>query len=101
MLYFKIKVGFGPNDFIPIDEEDYRKAVIAQVTGKVAIFKGGETASGSAILTILPDYGRSMGYKREYEVELSEVHRKMLDEFREFGERIKLEVGGEVKKLGP
>lgn len=96
MLYFKVKVGFGANDYISIEIEDYPKAVRAQVTGKVAIFKGGETVSGSAIQAILPDYTRSMGFKKEYQVNLEEVPKKLIKEYEEFGEKISL---GEHTKL--
>lgn len=99
MLYFKVKVGFGPNDFISIDQEDYPKAVRAQVTGKVAIFKNGETASGSSIQTILPDYGKSMGYKREYQVSIDEVPQKLLKEYESFGKSVQVGLDNGVKKL--
>ena len=47
MLYFKIKTGFGPNDYITIDQEDYVKATKAQITGKVAMLKGARNLSGN------------------------------------------------------
>lgn len=97
-LFFKVKVGFGANDFISVDQEDYPKAVRAQVTGKVAIFKNGETASGSSIQTILPDHSRSLGYKREYEVALSEVPKKLLVAYEEFGKKVQLGLEGEIPK---
>ncbi len=93
MLYFKVKTGFGVNDFISIDSDDYPKAVRAQVTGKVALFKNGETASGSSIQTILPDYGRSLGYKREYQVSHDEVPKKLLGEYEKFGKESKQALG--------
>lgn len=98
MLYFKVKL-FGGHDHISIDEEDYKKAVVAQVTGKVAIFKNGETVSGSSIQSVLKDYGRSMGYKREYSVEESEVPKELLKKYDEFGKNVQLGLGNEVKRL--
>lgn len=98
MIYFKVKVGFGPNDYVSIDQEDYSKAVRAQVTGKVAIFKNGETVSGSSILTILPDHGRSLGYKREYQVSLDEVPKKLLKAYEDFGKTVQAGLQ-DVKRL--
>lgn len=98
-LYFKVKVGFGANDFISIDEEDYKKAVIAQVTGKVAIFKNGETASGSSILSILPDHTKSLGRKPEYPVSLDEVPKELLKNYKEFGSQVQLSINSSLKQL--
>lgn len=98
MLYFKVKVGFGQNDYITIDQEDYVKAVRAQVTGKVAIFKNGETASGSSIITILPDHTKSLGRKPEYPISLDEVPKKLIKAYEDFKQSVQLGIG-EIKKL--
>ncbi len=95
MLYFKVKTGFGPNDYIPITQEDYGKAVRAQVTGKVAIWQNGETTSGSSIQGIIRDYSRSLGYKPEYQVSLDEVPKKLIEKYDELHKQI----GEDTKKL--
>lgn len=100
MLYFKIKTGFGANDYISIDQEDYVKAVRAQVTGKVAMLKGARNISGSAIQLILPDYGKTMGYKPEYPISERDTPKEILKQFDDLEIKTKSELGmGEVKKL--
>jgi hypothetical protein len=65
MKYYRIKFGYGKDDFISADEEETRKALIAQVTGQVAILSEG-TIAGNNIMAIIPDYQREMGWHREY-----------------------------------
>ncbi len=67
MKYFKVKIGYGADDFISIDQTELRKAVIAQVKGGVVIFNEGSVA-GNSIISVLPDYNREMGYHRDYKL---------------------------------
>jgi hypothetical protein len=67
MRYFKVQKGYGADDYISIDETELRKAIIAQVKGQVAIFREG-TVSGNSIMSITPDWNRTMGWKRDYKL---------------------------------
>lgn len=67
MKYFKVQKGYNVDDYISIDETELRKAIIAQVTGKIAIFSEG-TIAGNSIMSITPDYNRQMGWKRDYKL---------------------------------
>jgi hypothetical protein len=67
MKYFKVQKGYGVDDYISIDETELRKAMIAQVKGQVAIFREG-TVSGNSIMSITPDWNRTMGWNRDYKL---------------------------------
>lgn len=65
-MLFKVKHGFENQDFIKIDESELEKAIYAQMSGKVGIFKGG-TVRGSNIISITPDWGFNAGYELQAE----------------------------------
>ncbi len=67
MMYFKVKIGYGDNDFISIDETELNKAIRCQIKGTVALFGEG-TVAGNHIISITPDYNRLMGYNPCYKL---------------------------------
>lgn len=78
MKFYRVQTGFGPDDFISIDETELEMCVRAQITGKVAVTKEG-TVSGSIIQKITPDWNRVLGYNRLYKLQG--------EDYRDIGER--------------
>jgi hypothetical protein len=63
--YFKLIRGYGPEDYIGIDETELEKAQYCFLEKKDAIFSGG-AIRGSEIKAIQEDYHRTMGWNRGY-----------------------------------
>lgn len=102
MKYFKVKIGFSNDDFISIEGSELKKAVIAQVTGKVVIFKEGSIA-GNSIISVLPDYNKEMGWNRDYKLGAEDyrcIGDKRVEESRLLIENAVNEANG-VKPLNP
>jgi hypothetical protein len=96
MKYFKVQKGYGSDDFISIDETELRKAMVAQVKGQVAIFKEG-TVSGNSIVSITPDWNRTMGYHRDYKLtgeDYTYIGEKRVEESRKLLENTLNEIMG-------
>jgi hypothetical protein len=101
MKYFRIKIGFEPNDYISIDETEYESAVKAQITGKVCITKEG-TISGNNIISIKPDWNRVMGFKPDYQLvgeDWDYIGKKRVDEYRSFEHFINTNVQRKLEGL--
>lgn len=107
MKYYRVKFGFGVDDFIVIDESELSKALRCQVNGTIAIFKEGSVA-GKNIVAIIPDINRLMGWNRTYQPnaeDYGEISEKELNEHRMLMEKTLLQITGkqpdENKNLPP
>ena len=101
--YFKVKIGFDKNDVIEITDAELGIALRAQVSGRVAIFRGG-TVAGNNIISILPDWNKELGLNRSYQLtdeDFRQIGKKKINEYREVfaGETKKLGVGNDKKLL--
>lgn len=72
MKYYRVKTGYHADDFISIDETELERAIMAQGTGKVAVFKGG-TVAGNHIMTIKTDLHKIMGFNPLYEMKAGDL----------------------------
>lgn len=73
-MYFKIKIGYSPNDFISIDNlVDLEKAYQAFLTGNRVIFNNGRACRGQDIMSIQEDWHREMGWNKNYRDEEGNV----------------------------
>lgn len=83
--YFKIKFGYGNDEFISIDETELKKAIEIHLTGKNGVFKEG-SISGKNVIAIVPDWNKAMGWKRDYKLtgeDYTEIGNKREDEYRD------------------
>jgi len=98
MKYFRVKTGYGKDDFISITEDDLPMAIRAQVTGRVAIFDEG-TVAGNHIMAIIPGYQREKGWARDYQLtgeDYDEIGRASINEYRELLEKTKINVQSQL-----
>ena len=107
MLYFKVKIGYEPDDVVFIDESEYGMALKAQISGKIAVFKEGTTIGGNSIISISPDYLKMTGYELDDVTNIKEFQdqkKKCIEDVREFLQKSKIEVekqlDGGTKLLG-
>jgi hypothetical protein len=108
MKYFKVKTGYGVDDFIIVDETEVSKALRAQINGTVVICKEG-SISGKSIITITPDVNKLMGWNRSYQPtseDYGDVPEKLINEHRQLLENTVLQITGKqseenVKNLHP
>lgn len=104
MKHFKVKFGYGANDFYSIPETELDKALRAQINGTIFVCEEG-TIAGNNIMAIHPDYNTLMGYNRDYQLtgeDYQEVGADTIKEHQQFLHKTKLEAlgGGSQRALG-
>ena len=88
-LSFRVKIGYGANDFVSIGQEEYVRAVKAQIKKTVFMPQSGGSISGGSIISVLPDWNKELGYNSDYQLkaeDLQEVPRIRQAKYREFME---------------
>lgn len=98
MKYYRVKFGYGKDDFISVDETELAMAVRAQITGKIGAFKEG-TVAGNSIMAIIPDYQREMGWSRDYQLtgeDYDEIGPQNQREFQNLLEETKYQVNQQL-----
>ena len=104
MKYYRVKYGFGKDDFYSVDENELPKALRAQVNGTILVCSEG-TIGGNNIMAIQPDYNRLLGYNRDYSLtgeDYAELPANAKREYMGFLEDTKysaLGSGNEIKRL--
>lgn len=105
MKYYRVKTGYGKDDFISVSEKELPMALRAQITGKVGVFDEG-TITGNYIISITPDLQREMGWARDHQLDsddYAEIGKEKVNEYRLVLESTKNEVheqlNGAQKKL--
>lgn len=64
--YFKVRFGFGVNDFVSVKDEEVEKAIYAQVKG-TPVRLGDSFVNGKNIVSITPHYHKYTGWYDSYE----------------------------------
>lgn len=103
-LYFRVKTGYGVNDFVSIDQSEYGKAVRAQIKKSVVIFGGRGSVSGASIISVSPDWNRELGYHSDYQIkgeDMAEVPRLRQAQYREFSGTEGINIERQLRGLPP
>ena len=80
-MKFKIIHGYGPEDYIEIDQSEVQKAYYCFLGKKDSVFSGG-AIRGANIQAIKPDYHRTMGWNKSYRLspeDYDDMNRKGID----------------------
>lgn len=99
MKYYRVKVGFLPEDFIQIDETELEMCLRAHVTGKVALTKRGGSVSGNLIQRVYPDLHKILGVNPVYKLQPEDYQllpKKIVEEHEAFQEEAQLRVGSQL-----
>jgi hypothetical protein len=64
-LFYRVKIGLGPDDFVSISEDELKRTLNAQIKGTIVVLREGSVA-GNSIISITPDYNRVLGLNRDY-----------------------------------
>jgi hypothetical protein len=89
MKYFRIKYGYGKNEFFSVPETDVAKAMYAMTRGTIFSCSSG-TVAGKSIIAITPDYHRFLGVNPDYELQGEDFRQIGNSKMREFEEIIAL-----------
>src|SRR3990167_3692730 len=103
-LYFRVKIGFGTNDYLSIEQDEYSKAVRAQIKKSVVIFKNHGSVSGANIISVLPDWNKELGYNNDYQIkgeDMNEIPRIKQNQYREFTQIENVNVERQIQGLQP
>jgi len=66
--HFKVIYGFGPNDYVSIDENDLVKAQVMFMEGKGRAQFGDTAIRGQDIIRIVPDWHAHFGWNKGYKM---------------------------------
>lgn len=73
MRYFKIKTGYGANEYVSINETELEKAYGVFLTDGKGVFSGG-VVRGQDIIGIQEDWHRAMGYNPLYKLQAEDMN---------------------------
>lgn len=68
MRYFRVKIGYGSNEFIPIDETELEMALYVFINDSKAVFKNG-VVRGKDIIAITEDWNKALGINPEWKLD--------------------------------
>jgi len=92
---YKVVYGYSADQEIPIEEKDLEKAIYAHMTKSRARLNG-IPISGENIITIVPDFHRTMGWNHSYRLQPSDheeinrlgIGRHMINQITLAGDRV-------------
>jgi hypothetical protein len=80
-MYYKLKIGYGLEEYIQITRDELEKATYCFLTKKDSVYSGG-ACKGSEILAIQPDFHRVMNWNRGWKLtgdDYDELRQKGID----------------------